>query len=84
MADRIRTRKSVGIVSLAMWLRWRTRKGGGSGIPLYRSRIELCKDYAEKLTNAEAKAFFLDDIKGWEKNIEEERLRNANEKAIYG
>ena len=56
----------------------------GRGIPLYRSRIELCKDYAEKLTNAEAKAFFLDDIKGWEKIIEEERLRNANEEAIYG
>lgn len=64
--------------------RFHSYSWAGSGIPLYRSRIELCKDYAEKLTNAEAKAFFLDDIKGWEKNIEEERLRNANEKAIYG
>ncbi len=64
--------------------RFHSYSWAGSGIPLYRSRIALCKDYAEKLTNADAKAFFVEDIQGWERNIEEERLRNANEKAIYG
>ena len=64
--------------------RFHSYSWAGSGIPLYRRRIELCKDYAEKLANAEARSFFLEDIKVWEKNIVDERLRNANEKAIYG
>lgn len=64
--------------------RFHSYSWSGSGIPLYRSRIELCKDYAKKLTNPEAKAFFVDDIKDWERHIEEELLKNANERAIYG
>lgn len=64
--------------------RFHSYSWAGTGIPLYRSRIELCKDYIDKLSNNEAKAFFLEDLKVWEKHIEEERLRNANEKAIYG
>lgn len=55
----------------------------GSGIPLYQSRIAICKDYSSKLTNSEAKEWFEKDISCWEKEIEQERLQNAHERAIY-
>ena len=56
----------------------------GSGIPLYRERIAICKDYAAKLHNEEARQWFLKDIPTWEDHIQEELLRNAHERAIYG
>lgn len=55
----------------------------GTGIPLYRERIAICKDYAVKLQNEEAKQWFLKDIPLWEEHIQEELLRNAHERAIY-
>ena len=55
----------------------------GSGIPLYRSRIALCNDYIAKLKNAEAKEWFSQDIERWEKEIAQERLQNAHERALY-
>lgn len=55
----------------------------GSGIPLYRSRIALCYDYIAKLNNKEAKDWFAKDIERWEKEIAQERLQNAHERALY-
>ena len=55
----------------------------GSGIPLYKSRIALCEEYAAKTSHEEAKEWFLNDISLWEKEIEQERLQNAHERAIY-
>lgn len=55
----------------------------GSGIPLYKSRIALCEDYILKLTNEEAKDWFKQDIAYWKKEIEQELLRNAHERALY-
>jgi len=55
----------------------------GSGIPLYRSRIELCEDYIAKLTNENAKCWFKKDIGYWSAEIEQEQLQNAHERAIY-
>lgn len=55
----------------------------GSGIPLYRSRIALCEDYINKLTNEEARAWFKQDIDLWKNEIELERLRNAHERVLY-
>ena len=55
----------------------------GTGIPLYRERIAICKDYAVKLQNEEAKQWFMKDIPMWEEHIQEELLRNAHERAIY-
>ena len=55
----------------------------GSGIPLYRSRIALCNDYIAKLNNVEAKDWFAQDIERWEKEIAQERLKNAHERALY-
>lgn len=56
----------------------------GSGIPLYRSRIELDCGYRDALTHPEAKAWFEKDMKMWQGMIEEERLENAQESALYG
>lgn len=55
----------------------------GSGIPLYRSRIALCNDYIVKLKNVEAKEWFTQDLEWWEKEIAQERLQNAHERALY-
>ncbi len=55
----------------------------GSGIPLYRSRIALCYDYIAKLNNVEAKDWFAKDNERWEKEIAQERLQNAHERALY-
>ena len=55
----------------------------GSGIPLYRNRIAICKDYVAKLQNEDARQWFLKDISMWEEHIQEELLQNAHEKAIY-
>ena len=55
----------------------------GSGIPLYRSRIALCDDYVAKLTNEDAKRWFEKDIKYWEKEINDEILQQAHERALY-
>lgn len=63
--------------------RLHTFSWSGSGIPLYRSRIALCNDYLAKLNNNEAKEWFAQDIKQWEKEITQERLQNAHERALY-
>ncbi|EJW92292.1 hypothetical protein EVA_19603 [gut metagenome] len=55
----------------------------GSGIPLYKSRIAICEDYIKRLTNKEAKSWFMRDISHWEEEIKQEQLRNAHERAIY-
>lgn len=55
----------------------------GTGIPLFKERIAICKDFVSKLTNLEAKEWFKKDIGYWEKEIEEELLNNAHERAIY-
>lgn len=55
----------------------------GTGIPLFKERIAICKDFMSKLTNLEAKEWFKKDIGYWEKEIEEELLKNAHERAIY-
>ena len=55
----------------------------GSGISLYKSRISLCEDFAAKVTNEDAKKWFLDDVKRWEQEIDQERLQNAHERAIF-
>lgn len=55
----------------------------GSGIPLYQNRIVICEDYINKLTNTTAKEWFQNDISFWEKEIEQERLENAHQRAIY-
>lgn len=55
----------------------------GSGIPLYKNRINICEDYMSKLTNLEAKEWFKRDIGFWEEEIEKEHLENAHERAIY-
>lgn len=55
----------------------------GTGIPLFKERIAICKDFVSKLTNLEAKEWFKKDIGYWEKEIEEELLKNAHERAIY-
>ncbi|MBQ4406615.1 MAG: hypothetical protein II852_06365 [Bacteroidales bacterium] len=56
----------------------------GSGIPLYNDRIAICKDYIAKLQNEDAKQCFYKVIKNFEAHIAEEKLGNANKKAIYG
>ena len=55
----------------------------GSGIPLYISRIALCEDYISKLSNEAARAWFAKDIEMWKQEIENERLQNAHERALY-
>ena len=55
----------------------------GSGIPLYKSRIALCEEYAAKTSRKEAKEWFLKDISLWESEIEQEKLQNAHHRAIY-
>lgn len=55
----------------------------GSGMPLYKSRIALCEDYAVKTKNEEARMWFKKDVKLWEQEIDQERLQNAHERAIY-
>ena len=55
----------------------------GTGIPLFKERIAICKDFVSKLTSLEAKEWFKKDIGYWEKEIEEELLKNAHERAIY-
>lgn len=55
----------------------------GSGIPLYRSRIAICEDYVAKLTNEDAKKWFEKDIEYWEKEIKDEILQHAHERALY-
>lgn len=55
----------------------------GTGIPLFKERIAICKDFVSKLTNLEAKEWFKKDIGYWEKEIEEELLNNAHERAIF-
>lgn len=55
----------------------------GTGIPLYESRITLCKDYIAKLINNDAIDWFQQDILNWKKEIEREHLQNAHERAIY-
>lgn len=55
----------------------------GSGIPLYRSRIDICNDYISKLTNKDAIEWFKSDIEYWKKEIENELLQNAHDRAIY-
>lgn len=55
----------------------------GSGIPLYMSRIALCEDYISKLSNEEARSWFAKDIEMWKQEIENERLQNAHERALY-
>lgn len=55
----------------------------GTGIPLYRSRIALYEDFIARLTNEEAREWFKKDIAIWEKEIEQEILNNAHERAIY-
>lgn len=56
----------------------------GSGIPLYNDKITICKDYIAKLQNNDAKQCFYTVIKSFEAHIAEEKLGNANKKAIYG
>ena len=56
----------------------------GSGIPLYNDKITICKDYIAKLQNNDAKQCFCKVIKSFEAHIAEEKLGNANKKAIYG
>ena len=67
----------------AISVRMHSYSWSGSGIPLYRSRIALCEDYITKLTNEGAKKWFRQDIAYWESEIEEERLKNAHEQALY-
>lgn len=55
----------------------------GSGIPLYFDRIHLCEDYINKVTDDEVKIWFEQDIVYWKNEIEQERLQNAHERAIY-
>lgn len=55
----------------------------GSGIPLYKSRIAICKDYIAKLSNPEVIAWFHREIGYWEDEIEKEIIQNAHERAIY-
>ena len=43
----------------------------------------VCKDFVSKLANPEPKEWFKKDIGFWEKEIEDEFLRNAHERAIY-
>lgn len=67
----------------AISVRMHSYSWSGSGIPLYRSRIALCEDYITKLTNEGAKKWFRQDIAYWKSEIEEERLKNAHEQALY-
>lgn len=67
----------------ALSSRFHTFGWTGSGIPLYKSRIAICEDYVAKLKNKEAREWFKKDIAFWEKEIEEELLKNAHERAIY-
>lgn len=55
----------------------------GSPVPLLNQRIDLCKDYAANLTNAEAKQWFIKNIDILKKEINAENLRIAHENAIY-
>lgn len=68
----------------ALSSRFHTFGWTGSGIPLYKSRIAICEDYVVKLNNKDAREWFKKDIAFWEKEIEEEFLQNAHERAIYG
>ena len=67
----------------ALSCRFHSYSWSGTGIPLYKNRIAICKDFVSKLTNLEAKEWFTNDIGYWEKEIEEELLKNAHERAIY-
>lgn len=55
----------------------------GSGIPLYMNRIRICEDYIKKVTNEDARKWFQTDIEFWQNQIEQERLQNAHERAIF-
>lgn len=55
----------------------------GSGIPLYMCRIKICEDYMKKVTDEDARKWFQKDIESWKSHIEQERLQNAHERAIY-
>lgn len=67
----------------ALSSRFHTYSWTGSGMPLYQSRIELCKDFINNTTNADAIEWFKHGIKYWEKEIEQEKLQNAHERAMY-
>jgi len=67
----------------ALSSRFHSYSWSGSGIPLYRNRINICEDYISKLTNPEAKEWFKRDISFWEDEIKKEHLENAHERAIY-
>ncbi len=67
----------------ALGARFHSYSWSGTGIPLYRSRITLYEDYIMKLKNEEAKEWFRKDIVTWEKEINQEILNNAHERAIY-
>ena len=72
-----------GTVICGMSARFHSFGWTGSGIPLYRNRIAICRDYAAKLQNEDARQWFLKDIPMWEEHIQEELLQNAHERAIY-
>ncbi len=55
----------------------------GSAIPLYESRINLCKDYADKTSNEYAREWFTKEIDRWKGEIQREQIEDAHERAIY-
>lgn len=67
----------------ALSCRFHSYSWTGTGIPLYKNRIAICKDFIAKLTNPEPQEWFKKDIDYWNKEIEDELLRNAHERAIY-
>ena len=67
----------------ALSCRFHSYSWTGTGIPLYKNRIAICKYFASKIANPEPKEWFKKDIGFWEKEIEDELLQNAHEKAIY-
>lgn len=67
----------------ALSCRFHSYSWTGTGIPLYKNRIAICKDFVSKLANPEPKEWFKKDIGFWEKEIEDELLQNAHERAIY-
>ena len=70
-------------IRAALSSRFHSFSWAGSGIPLYMSRIRICEDYIKKVTNEDARKWFQKDIEFWKNQIEQERLQNAHERAIY-
>lgn len=70
-------------IGAALSSRFHSFSWTGSGIPLYKSRIRICEDYIKKVTNEDARKWFQEDIEYWKIQIEQERLQNAHERAIY-